>query len=164
MAARVTCVANQKGGVGKTTTAVNLAASVAAAEKRTLLVDLDPQGNASSGWASARAPASERSTTCSSTPFPRGDPRRDRDPSPLVAPATQDLVAAEMELVDDPKRAEAGGAARAAALALRSRVHRLPAVARPAHGERARRSGRRARAAPVRVNCGRIHRRARTVR
>ena len=104
--ARVTCVVNQKGGVGKTTTAVNLAASIAAAERRTLLLDMDPQGNASSG-------VGVRSGTRERTVYDvligavgLADVLVETDvPGLVVAPATQDLVAAELELVDDPKRA-----------------------------------------------------------
>jgi chromosome partitioning protein len=99
-------VANQKGGVGKTTTSVNLAASLAAAEKATLLVDCDPQGNASSGTGVRRANI-ERSlydvligrSTFAETVLKTAVPRLD------IIPATQDLVAAELELVDAPDRA-----------------------------------------------------------
>src|ERR1700761_6899845 len=99
-------IANQKGGVGKTTTAVNLAASLAAAEQRTLLVDVDPQGNASSG-VGVRRQTVERSlydVLLQQATVPEVV-RRTAVPLLDVIPATQDLVAVELELVDAPDRA-----------------------------------------------------------
>ena len=105
-AMRIISVVNQKGGVGKTTTAVNLAASVAAAEKRTLLLDMDPQGNASSG-VGVRPGTRERSIYDVLIGRAKlSEVIVGTDIKQLtVAPATQDLVAAELELVDDPRRA-----------------------------------------------------------
>jgi chromosome partitioning protein len=99
-------VANQKGGVGKTTTAVNLAASLAAAEKRTLLVDCDPQSNASSGVGVKRRSV-ERSLY--DVLIGRAKLKDVILPTEValldVVPATQDLVAVELELVDAEDRA-----------------------------------------------------------
>ena len=104
--ARVISVVNQKGGVGKTTTAVNLAASVAAAEKKTLLIDMDPQGNASSG-VGVHPRSVERSIY--DVLIGRATLRdvivKTDIATLFVAPATQDLVAAELELVDEADRA-----------------------------------------------------------
>lgn len=98
---KIICIANQKGGVGKTTTAINLAASLAAAEKRTLLIDCDPQGNASSGVGIDRATAREKNfyhaligevpleDIIVGTPIPTLD----------IAPSNQDLIGVEIEFI-----------------------------------------------------------------
>jgi chromosome partitioning protein len=98
---RVTAVANQKGGVGKTTTAVNLAASLAAAEKRVLLVDVDPQGNASSGLGYQRGQRGMPSVydlLLGERPLDEIVVKTELPHLDLV-PANADLAGAEIELV-----------------------------------------------------------------
>ncbi len=104
--ALVLAVVNQKGGVGKTTTAVNLGASLAAHEKKVLLVDLDPQGNATSGLGVSRDPG-ERPTVYHAL-LGEADARSAVLPTDVpqlfVLPASSDLVGAELELVSTEAR------------------------------------------------------------
>jgi chromosome partitioning protein len=104
--ALVLAVANQKGGVGKTTTAVNLAASLAVSERRTLLVDLDPQGNASSGLGVARDDAERPSIYHALLgEVPIADAVRQTGvPYLSLVASNPDLVGAELELVEVQER------------------------------------------------------------
>ena len=103
---RVIAIANQKGGVGKTTSAVNLGASLAAAEKRTLLLDADPQSNATSGVGLERDRLRLTVYEVMIDGRPLTDVIRKAVHFPLldVAPASRDLVGAEVELVSRPQR------------------------------------------------------------
>jgi chromosome partitioning protein len=103
---RILAVANQKGGVGKTTTAINLGTALAAIGERVLIVDLDPQGNASTGLGIDRK-SRKRSTydvmvgdaSMREVILPTAVPQLD------VAPSTMDLLGVEMEIASDRHRA-----------------------------------------------------------
>ncbi|HYD41413.1 MAG TPA: AAA family ATPase [Anaeromyxobacter sp.] len=98
---RILTIANQKGGVGKTTTAVNLAASLAASEKRTLLIDVDPQGNAGSALGIRRDDSEKSIYEVMLDGLPLTEAVRKTELKFLdLVPASRHLVGAELELAE----------------------------------------------------------------
>lgn len=103
--ARIIAIANQKGGVGKTTTAINLSASLAVAEKRVLLIDMDPQANATSGVGIEDSALSQTIYEVIAGKAEIKDTIKGTDLAYLeVIPSKIDLIGMEIELIDTPHR------------------------------------------------------------
>ena len=102
---KIIAIVNQKGGVGKTTSTVNLAAAVGAAGYKVLLVDIDPQGNATSGYGVNKRTLKQSVYDCIINGVPAGDVIQNTDCKNVwLLPSSMNLAGAELELIDEPRR------------------------------------------------------------